>query len=108
MGRTLPTSAQSLEAEREAWRLFRRALRAEDQEAFDALWRHARRHSASAAMASRPTPLEAFLMAMLVGLERQVLELEKEASGGAGATPSSRRSGSALGATGGKDAGTAL
>ena len=76
MGRTLPTIVQTLEGEKEAWKLFRRALRREDQLAFDALWRHARRHAAPAAMASRALPLEAFLMAMLVGLEHQVRELE--------------------------------
>lgn len=77
MGRTLPTIVQALKNEKEAWKLFRRALRAEDQEAFDALWRCARRHAAPAAMASRPLPLEAFLMAMLVGLQRRLADLER-------------------------------
>ncbi len=77
MGRTLPTIVRTLELEAEAWRLFRRALRKEDQGAFDALWRHARRHAAPASMASRAAPLEAAFMAMMVGLARAVLELEK-------------------------------
>ena len=77
MGRTLPTIVQSLQAEEEAWKLFRRALRKEDQDAFDALWRFARYHAAPASMASRPMPFEAALMAMLVALERQFLEMEK-------------------------------
>lgn len=68
---------QSLQAEEEAWKLFRRALRKEDQDAFDALWRFARYHAAPASMASRPMPFEAALMAMLVALERQFLEMEK-------------------------------
>lgn len=68
---------QTLQAEQEAWKLFRRALRKEDQEAFDALWRFARYHAAPASMASRPMPFEAALMAMLVAMERQLLELEK-------------------------------
>lgn len=68
---------QTLQAEEEAWKLFRRALRKEDQEAFDALWRFARYHAAPASMASRPMPFEAALMAMLVALERQFLELER-------------------------------
>jgi hypothetical protein len=76
MGRTLPTIINTLQAEADAWKLFRRALRKEDQEAFDALWRYARRHAAPAAMASRPLPIEAVLMSMLVGLQRQVMELE--------------------------------
>jgi hypothetical protein len=77
MGRTLPTIVQTLQAEEEAWKLFRRALRKEDQEAFDALWRFARYHAAPASMASRPMPFEAALMAMMVAVERQILEMEK-------------------------------
>ena len=68
---------QTLQAEEQAWKLFRRALRKEDQEAFDALWRFARYHAAPASMASRPMPFEAALMAMLVAMERQILEIEK-------------------------------
>lgn len=75
---------QTLQAEQEAWKLFRRALRREDQEAFDALWRFARYHAAPASMASRPMPFEAALMAMLVAMERQLLELEKEKKNGDG------------------------
>jgi hypothetical protein len=77
MGRTLPTIVQSLQAEEEAWKLFRRALRKEDQEAFDALWRFARYHAAPASMASRPMPFEAALMAMMVAVERQIMEIGK-------------------------------
>ncbi len=73
---------QVLQAEEECWKHFRRALRKEDQEAFDALWRFARYHAAPASMASRPMPFEAALMAMLVALERQLIELEKESRRG--------------------------
>jgi len=78
MGRTLPTIIDALETEKEFWKLFRRALRVEDQEAFDALWRFARRHAAPAAMAGRAVPFDAAVMAMLTGLERQLLDLEKK------------------------------
>ena len=73
----MPTIVQSLQAEEEAWKLFRRALRKEDQDAFDVLWRFARYHAAPASMASRPMPFEAALMAMLVAVERQIIEMEK-------------------------------
>ena len=82
MGRTLPTITQALESEKEAWREFRRALRKEDQEAFDALWRHARRHAAAASVAGRAILLEAALVAMLVGIQRRLMELEREETGG--------------------------
>lgn len=78
----MPTIVQTLQAEEQAWKLFRRALRKEDQEAFDALWRFARYHAAPASMASRPMPFEAAIMAMLVALERQLIDLEKEKENG--------------------------
>ena len=74
MGRTLPTIIQVLHREEEEWKHFRRALRKEDQEAFDLLWRYARRHAAPASMASRPIPFEAVVMAMLVGLARETMK----------------------------------
>ena len=84
MGRTLPTITQLLESEKESWVHFRRALRNEDQQAFDALWRLARHHTAPISMASRPVPFEAMVMAMLVGLERQLLELQHHMEGKGG------------------------
>ena len=84
MGRTLPTVVQTLRAEEERWKAFRRALRAEDQEAFDALWRWARRHAAPAAMVPASVPFEAFLVGMLVGLARALRELEAGRARGTG------------------------
>jgi len=71
----------TLQAEEAAWKHFRRALRKEDQEAFDSLWRFARYHAAPASMASRAMPFEAALMAMLVAVERQLLEMERKGKG---------------------------
>ncbi len=78
MGRTLPTVVQLIQNEEEAWKHFRRALRKEDQEAFDHLWRFCRRHAAPIAMGSRAVPNDAMMLAMLVGLCRMVMELREE------------------------------
>ncbi len=77
MGRTLPTIVQTLHMEETLWNGFRRALRKEDQEVLDGLWRYARRHAAPLSMASRPVPMEGILMAMLLGLAARLAELEK-------------------------------
>ena len=74
MGRTLPTAVQLVQSEQETWAHFRRALRKEDQEAFDQLWRLCRRHAAPIGMAARPVPNDALMMAMLVGLMRAVMD----------------------------------
>ncbi len=77
MGRTLPTQIQLLREADEEWKSFRRALRREDQDCFDVLWSYARRHAMAASMAARALPFEAHLLAMLVGLEREVRELKQ-------------------------------
>src|SRR3954454_6843104 len=68
MGRTLGTIVQIIHAEEQAWQAFRRALRIEDRAMFDRLWTHVRTHAVPASMANRPVPMEAILMAMIVGL----------------------------------------
>lgn len=75
MGRTLPTQIQILRDEADAWKAYRRALRKEDQEAFDMIWSYARRHAAAASMASRSLPFEAHCLSMLVGLQREISEI---------------------------------
>ena len=77
MGRTLPTVVQLIRNEEDSWKHFRRALRKEDQEAFDELMRFMRRHAAPICMASRPVPFESLLMAMLVSLMRDVMDLQQ-------------------------------
>ncbi|OVE77790.1 hypothetical protein BVX98_01840 [bacterium F11] len=78
MGRTLPTQIQILREEEEAWRCYRRALRKEDQEAFDDVWSYARRHAMAASMASRLLPFEAHCLSMMVGLQQEIRGLKKQ------------------------------
>lgn len=75
MGRTLPTQIQLLQQAEEEWKGFRRALRKEDQTVFDGLWTYARRHAVAASEAQRPLPFEAHVLAMLVGLKRELEEM---------------------------------
>ena len=77
MGRTLPTQIQILHLAEEEWKDFRRALRLEDREAFDALWSYARHHAAASSMASRLLPFEAQCLSMMVELEKSLLNLKK-------------------------------
>jgi hypothetical protein len=81
MGRTLPTQVQILRNAEEEWKSFRRALRKEDQEAFDILWSYARRHAVPASMAARPLPFDAHVLSMLVGLQHTLSDIEKQIRG---------------------------
>ncbi len=75
MGRTVPTFNMSLEREITQWKHYRRALRREDQEAFDALFTHARQHMVEAAAAARPIPFDAIVMSILLEQQKQIEEL---------------------------------
>lgn len=77
MGRTLATFTQLIEQERAAWQPFRRALRREDQELFDAIFRAAKYHLAAGSYASKASPFEAILMAMLIEASKQNALLER-------------------------------
>ncbi len=81
MGRTLPTQIHLLAQAEEEWKGFRRALRKEDQEAFDMLWTYARRHAVAASEAQRPIPFDSHLLSMLIGLKRELDELRCRADG---------------------------
>ena len=83
MGRTLPTFNIYLEHEMEQWRPFRRALRKEDQEAFDRLFALAKRHMAEAAYVARPVPFDTLVMAILLEQQKQIEELKNSAECGA-------------------------
>jgi hypothetical protein len=72
MGRTLPTIIQLIHFEEDQWKGYRRALRQEDRELFDALWRSVRHYSVSSQMANRPVPFEALLVSMILGVLKEV------------------------------------
>ena len=75
MGRTVLPFTQELYREEESWRGFRRALRREDRELFDALFAAARYHTAACTCAGRVVPFDAILMSILVEERRAAREL---------------------------------
>jgi hypothetical protein len=66
MGRTVLPFNQVLEQAFRNWAKFRRALRKEDQEAFDALFGAAKYHVAPASYASQLNPTEAIFLSILL------------------------------------------
>ncbi len=85
MGRTLSTFTQLISEEMTSWRAFRRALRREDQDILDALFCAAKYHVAAGSYASKASPFEAMVVAMLIesykcnaGLEKRIAALEGE------------------------------
>jgi hypothetical protein len=78
MGRTVLPFSQVLEREYEEWKKFRRALRKEDQEAFDRLFDRAKLHVQAAAYISSPSPLESILLSICLEHEKLLMEILKE------------------------------
>jgi hypothetical protein len=77
MGRTVLPFTQELYREEESWRGFRRALRREDRDLFDALFAAARYHTAACTCAGRPVPFDAILMSILIEERRSARELSR-------------------------------
>jgi DNA-binding MurR/RpiR family transcriptional regulator len=77
MGRTVAPFSRVLEAEFDSWSKFRRALRREDQEAFDGLFAAAKFHVAAMVYASRLTPSEAIFMGILVEHQKAIRQLKQ-------------------------------
>lgn len=85
MGRTVPTFTNIIDAELASWSKFRHALRADDQEAFDDLFRAAKYHLAENFYAMRTVPFESIMMSIAVEqrkairrLQHQVEQLERK------------------------------
>jgi hypothetical protein len=78
MGRTLPTFTQLIQQEIDSWRRYRRALRREDQQAFDALFAAARHHAPAGAYLARDTPFEVMLLSMLIEQQKHVTALQQK------------------------------
>lgn len=71
MGRTNPTYRRYLEHERDGWSDFRRALRYQSKQDFDAVLEYADRYADAAGYLNRTDPETAMLLSMLVGLEAE-------------------------------------
>ncbi len=78
MGRTLPSATQIMLQEEAALSRFRRALRRQDQLAFDDLLTAAQKHLSAAAYAAHALPFETFLMAMLLEEHKEVMRLREK------------------------------
>ena len=76
MGRTVPTFTNIIDDEIASWGKFRHALRAEDQEAFDDLFRAARIHLAEHFYAMRTVPFESIIMSIVLEQQKLIRRLD--------------------------------
>src|ERR1700724_4204231 len=69
MGRTVPTFRQLIDDAMARWSKFRRALRREDQEYFDRLFRRVRSYTQAATYQASDNPMEAILLSIALDQE---------------------------------------
>src|SRR5579863_3191196 len=89
MGRTVPTFRQLVDDAIARWAKFRRALRREDQEYFDRLFRRVRSYTQAATYQASDNPMEAILLSIALDQEKRLDALERAAlppETGAGST----------------------
>ena len=79
MGRTVPTFRQLVDDAIARWAKFRRALRREDQEYFDRLFRRVRTYTQAATYQASDNPMEAILLSIALDQEKRLDALERAA-----------------------------
>src|SRR6202051_3799412 len=77
MGRTVPTFVQLIEDAAARWSKFRRALRREDQEHFDRLFRSVRSYTQAATYQCNDNPMEAILLPIALDQEKRLDAVER-------------------------------
>ena len=80
MGRTVLPFSQVLAERQRQFSKFRRALRAEDQQALDALFEQARLHVQAAVYYADPDPAEVFFLSVLIETWKLIDDLQKRVS----------------------------
>jgi hypothetical protein len=76
VGRTVSTFVQLIEDAAARWSKFRRALRREDQEHFDRLFRSVRSYTQAATYQCNDNPMEAILLSIALDLEKRLWSIE--------------------------------
>ncbi|MBU45173.1 MAG: hypothetical protein CMN76_18320 [Spirochaetaceae bacterium] len=77
MGRTLQPYSHLVDSVYERFSKFRKALRKEDRDSFDALMMAARAQLQVGVMAAQPNPFDSMAMSMMIEMHKRIIELEK-------------------------------
>ena len=75
MGRTVPTFRCVIESFGIEWSDYKKALRSVDQDAFESVLNHARKHAAAGHNFSNPDPFEPIVLSILLEHEKMLGEL---------------------------------
>ncbi len=78
MGRTVETFTRVIQEQRMLWSKFREALRKEDQQVLDELFRAPKIHLAACAYDVKPIPFENIVMSMLLEEHKRANALQED------------------------------
>ena len=78
MGRTNPTYRDRLSTIEDEWHVYRRGLRAREQQHFDRLFEHGRTYAHAAGYLNHPDPTIPLLVSMLLAHERELAALREQ------------------------------
>lgn len=78
MGRTVPAFRPALEHEIKSWDEFRRGLKPEEREIFDAMMNYARIHADAGSLAARPELTQVVFMSMLIEQQKEIKKLQEQ------------------------------
>lgn len=77
MGRSVPTYRMVMEDVIREWGQFRRALRRDDQVAFDRMVNRARAHGSAGSYLGGAIPVETMFLSILVDMEKEIQALTR-------------------------------
>ncbi len=77
MGRTIMPYSMTIEMQRERLKKFRRALRKEDQEYLEEIFKYAKKHVQAGSYAAFPDPIIPLFLSAFIEQEKKIRELEK-------------------------------
>ena len=80
MGKTITPFSQELSEQEKRLNRFRRALRVEDREHFDALFEIARRNTQAAVQAAAPEPMEPIFLLVMIEMLKEIGSLKAQLS----------------------------
>ena len=78
MGKTVESYRLALDSEIQSWNGFSKALRSDDNEAFEQLMDACRSYASAGSNATRPVLFEAMAMSILLFQQKKLVKLEKE------------------------------
>ncbi len=78
MGRTIMPYSMTMELQKERLKKFKRALRKEDQEYLDEIFKYAKKHVQAGSYAAFPDPIIPVFLSAFIEQEKKIRELEKK------------------------------